>query len=130
MVEKLWLGKLLQRLPSIISRIYALFFINLGWVIFAYDNLGKLGKTISNMFGLGGIDFVNELTMFTVLSYGLFFLIAFVAATPVPKKLWNKLANKVKAMEIVEVVLLFLAMVLSTAFLASDSFNPFLYFRF
>ena len=130
MVEKLWLGKLLQRLPSIISRIYALFFINLGWVIFAYDNLGNLGKTISNMFGLGGIDFVNELTMFTVLSYGLFFLIAFVAATPVPKKLWNKLANKVKVMEIVEVVLLFLAMVLSTAFLASDSFNPFLYFRF
>ncbi|MBQ8412378.1 MAG: MBOAT family protein [Lachnospiraceae bacterium] len=128
--EKLWLGKLLERIPNIFSRIYALFFINLGWVIFAYDDFGKLGSALSNMFGFGGLKFSNELTIFTILSYGVFFLIAFVASTPIPKKLWNKLCDKVKTMEIVEVILLFGVLILSTAFLASDAFNPFLYFRF
>ena len=130
MIEKLGVGKVLDKLPGFISRIYSLFFINLGWVIFAYENFGKLKDTLANMFGFGGIAFVNDLTLFTLLSYGLFFAIAFIAATPMPKKLWNKLAERTKVMDTAEVVLLFIVMLLTTAFLASDAFNPFLYFRF
>ena len=130
MVEKLGFGKVLEKMPSVFSRIYALFFINLGWVIFAYEDLGTLGKVISNMFGFGGIPFSNGLTMFTVLSYILFFVIAFIAATPVPKLIWGKIVDKIKTMEVLEVVLLFFVLLLATAFLASDAFNPFLYFRF
>ncbi len=130
MVEKLWLKTVLDRLPAFLSRLYALFFINLGWVIFAYEDLGRLKDVIANMFGFGDIDFNSDLTMFTIISYGVFFLIAFVASTPVPKKLWNKISDKKKAMATLEIVLLFGVLLLATAFLASDAFNPFLYFRF
>lgn len=130
MAEKMWIGKVLDKTPSILSRLYALFFVNLGWVIFAYDDLGKLKTVFTNMFGFGDLKVINDLTIFTILSYGLFFLIAFIAATPVPKKIWCKMADKTKVMDILEVVFLFGALLLSTAFLASDAFNPFLYFRF
>ncbi len=130
MIEKLFLGKVLEKIPSLLSRIYALFFINLGWVIFAYDDMSKLGQALQNMFGLGGIEVINDLTIFTLISYALFFVIAFIGATPIPKKFMNWLQSKTKAYDLLEVVLLFGAMILATAFLASDAFNPFLYFRF
>ncbi|MBE5944082.1 MAG: MBOAT family protein [Lachnospiraceae bacterium] len=130
MAEKLFLGKLLEKIPTVFSRIYALFFINLGWVIFAYDDIGKLGTALKNMFGMNGLSLCNQLTIFTLLSYGVFFVIAFIGSTPLPKKFMNYISTKTKIYDGIEVVLLLVVMMLSTAFLASDAFNPFLYFRF
>lgn len=130
MAEKLWLTKKLEKLPVVISRIYALFFINLGWVIFAYEDLAKLGNTLLNMFGLNGLKFTSDLTIFNIISYGLFFVAAFMASTPLPKKIWKRLSLKSKITDVAEVIILLGILVLSTAFLASDAFNPFLYFRF
>ena len=130
MIEKLWLGKILDKGPTFISRIYALFFINIGWVIFAYEDLGMLKNALMNMFGMGNIPLFNSMTAFILVSYGLFFAIAFLASTPLPKKIYEKLAVKTKAMDIIQVVMLFVVLLISTAFLASDAFNPFLYFRF
>lgn len=130
MAEKLFLGKLLEKIPTVFSRIYALFFINLGWVIFAYDDIGKLGTALKNMFGMNGLSLCNQLTIFTLLSYGVFFVIAFIGSTPLPKKFMNYISTKTKVYDGIEVVLLLVVMILSTAFLASDAFNPFLYFRF
>jgi len=62
-------------------------------------------------------------------------IIAFVAATPFPKKLVAKLMDKVSnksevASGLIESVVLIGMTVLSVAFLAGEAFNPFLYFRF
>ncbi len=129
MIEKLGLKKILDRIPPFFARIYALFFINLGWVIFAYEDIGKLGRVIGDMFGFGGLGIINDAAKFNIVSYGLFFLIAFIGATPIPAKLWKKSeSNRVK--NGLEIVLVFIVLLLSTAFLASNAFNPFLYFRF
>ncbi len=134
-IEKLLLMKWLEKLPNLISHIYSLFFINFGWVIFAYDDFGELRKAVKNMFGLGGLSFSNGYTAYILLSYGIFLVIAFIAATPYPKELASKLIRKLDEKKaavsgIVEVVFLLCVMLLSTAFLASEAFNPFLYFRF
>ena len=130
-VEKNILGKLLQKIPAVFSHLYALFFINLGWVIFAYDNLSDLGTVLKNMFGLGGIPLCNQGTMFYIVNYGIFFLIAFVAATPLPKNIVKKLPIKKEiTASILETTYFFVILLISTAFLASEAFNPFLYFRF
>ena len=134
-IEKLLLMKWLEKIPKFISHIYSLFFINFGWVIFAYDDFGELRKAVKNMFGLGGLSFTNGYTAYILLSYGIFFVIAFIAATPYPKELASKLIRKLGEKKeavsgIVEAVFLLCVMLLSTAFLASEAFNPFLYFRF
>lgn len=129
MMEKLWLKKLLDRLPAVLGRIYALFFINLGWVIFEYEDIKKLGRVLSDMFGFGGLSLINNAARFNLASYGLFFLAAFIAATPKPAELWNRSENS-RLKSCTEIILLFAVLLLSTAFLASNAFNPFLYFRF
>ena len=134
-IEKLLLMKWLEKIPKFISHIYSLFFINFGWVIFAYDDFGELRKAVKNMFGLGDLAFSNGYTAYILLSYGIFLVIAFIAATPYPKELASKLIRKLDEKKeavsgIVEAVFLLCVMLLSTAFLASEAFNPFLYFRF
>ncbi len=136
-IEKNWLGKWLEKIPRFFSHIYALFFVNLGWVIFAYDELSVLGNAIKNMFGLNGLALTNTATMFYIASYGIFFIIAFIAATPYPKKIagmfMKKLSGKKKTewvAGILESLVLLGVAILSVAFLAGEAFNPFLYFRF
>lgn len=132
MLEKLFLLEWLKKAPGIIARLYSLFFINLGWVIFAYDKLPALKGAVFNMFGGSGLAFSNDLTIYYLLSFGLFFIIAFVGATPVPKMLAAKFLNHKKEGLVTgfHAVFILCVLLLSTAFLASEAFNPFLYFRF
>lgn len=131
MIEKMGLLKRLEKIPAALSHLYALFFINLGWVIFAYDELPALGAALKNMFGMGGLPLANQGTWYCLISYGLFLLIAFAAATSLPKKLAEKLLAKNAVLTgVLEVIFLFAVFLLATAFLASEAFNPFLYFRF
>lgn len=135
MIEKTWLLKKLEKAPKFLSHLYALFFINFGWVIFAYDKWGALKSAVKNMFGFGGLTVFNRYTAYMLLSYGLFLIIAFVAATPYPRLLAGKFITKIEDKKssiagVVEGVFIICVMLLSTAFLASEAFNPFLYFRF
>lgn len=135
MIEKTWLLKKLEKAPKFLSHLYALFFINFGWVIFAYDKWEALKSAVKNMFGFGGLTVFNRYTAYMLLSYGLFLIIAFVAATPYPRLLAGKFITKIEDKKssiagVVEGVFIICVMLLSTAFLASEAFNPFLYFRF
>ena len=52
-----------------------------------------------------------------------------LGSTPLAKKVWEK-GKDAKLMPLLEAVLCLAALVLCTASLVSDSYNPFLYFRF
>lgn len=132
MLEKLFLLEWLKKAPAVLARLYSLFFINFGWVIFAYDKMPALKNAVLNMFGGSGLTFSNDLTIYYLISFGLFFVIAFVAATPLPKRLAAKLLSHKNEGVVtgLNAVFILCVLVLSTAFLASEAFNPFLYFRF
>ncbi|MDE5965980.1 MAG: MBOAT family protein [Lachnospiraceae bacterium] len=133
MIEKLFLLKRLSKCPSWMQHVYTLFFVNLSWVIFSYDSLGTLQNALKNMFGFGGLPFYNTMTGYYMLAYLTIFIILILASTPYPKQLYGKwvLADKKEiASSVLQAVLAFFVLFLSTACLASDSFNPFLYFRF
>lgn len=136
MLEKAGFLKLLQKLPAALQHIYALFFINLSWVIFSYDNLSMLGTVLKRMFGLDGIPLWSSNTGYYWLSYLVVLLIMGIAATPYPKRWLQWLAGRIsdKILPVVtvlaEVIGILLIMLMATGSLASDAFNPFLYFRF
>jgi len=58
-----------------------------------------------------------------------FFAIAALGATPLPRHLYRRLSNG-RAGGTISLLLPLAALVLSLAYLADASFNPFLYFRF
>lgn len=133
MLEKNVYGKALEHLPKIVRHLYALLLINFGWVIFSYDKLIDLFAALKNMMGLNGIPLANQYTAFYLLSYGLFLLIAIVCSTPLFKNFYDGLVSKKensKILIVAEVFFVLLILTLAVSSLASDSFNPFLYFRF
>ena len=48
--EKFVLLKVLDKIPSVFSHLYALFFIVLGWVIFDFTDMSAMGQYIVSMF--------------------------------------------------------------------------------
>lgn len=131
-LEKMVLLKVLNRIPSILSHLYALFFIWIGWVIFAIEDFSKIGGFLRAMFG-GGAGFADTSTWYMLSNYGLILCILIMACTNVPKQMaerfflsakWKGLGMAASSIFIVTVFLL------SVAYLVDASYNPFLYFRF
>ena len=137
MLERSFLKKWLEKIP-VLSNLYLLLVVCLGWVIFRFTNL-ELGFTlVKSLFGLNG----NPLTGFEAeiqfQSHAWLLLAAAVASTPLLHMLKQRLETWVWKRDalskvwdtvlygIVPVVLL----LASTANLVGDSYNPFIYFQF
>lgn len=128
MMEKLFLGRLLAR-SRVLSHVYLLFFVMVGFVIFNADGTAGMLADLSGLFGFTELPLCTPETLYYLKGYALTLLIAILGATPLPKRLWASWEHT-KAMSLFEPLTLGLLLLLSTAFLVDGSFNPFLYFRF
>ncbi len=128
-LEKLFLLKFLEKLPKILRHLYALFFILISWVIFAFEDLKKVGEYLTGMFCLK--NFCNEEALYYLQNYALLLLLGAICSIPIWKK-WKEKKREKKngAIEVMTALGYITIFLLSTASLVTDSFNPFLYFRF
>ena len=140
MIEKLFLGKWLEKLPSIFSRIYVIFFILISWIIFdagmgagITGNLTIAFERIKMMLGFGNIPLVTADTLYYLRSYLVMFIIAIIASTPLVKILVNKIKENNIGRKIINVltpITCGVLLIVVTAFLVDGSFSPFIYFSF
>ena len=130
--EKLFLLKGLKKAPKFIGHIYALILIVIGWGIFAFEDFGKLSQNFKNMFGISGIDFINHQTLSWLAAYAVTFAVLIVTSTPLIKKIGGAVQKAAPAVYscVLQPLMVGAILILSTAYLAGNSFNPFLYFRF
>ena len=130
LAEKYILGRHLEKIPSVFRHIYCMFFVMLGWNLFAFDDLMRGIAFIKALFGVYGL--INRETIY--LLYNNLFILTFCATgcTKLPQRLAKLFCTAQK--EILPVVLknVFYAalFILSVAWLVDAAFNPFLYFRF
>lgn len=132
-IEKLFLGKILDKLPKIIQRIYVLFIVMISFIIFNANNMEEAIQNIIGLFGANGEIFANKYTLYYLKSYLIIFIIAIIGATPFIKRTIEKIKeNQVmrKIINLFEPVVLIVLLLVVTAYLVDNSFNPFLYFRF
>lgn len=128
--EKLFLGKLLEKLPGFICHVYTMFFVIVSWVIFSWGDCADGVGYLKTMFGMGGIAF-DQTSIYLLLSFAVLLLIAVIGSTSFPLRLWNKLKEKSSAAAFaLSGIGIFTVLVLSIACLVNSSYNPFLYFRF
>ncbi|MCI8828144.1 MAG: MBOAT family protein [Ruminiclostridium sp.] len=126
LVEKLVLGRYLRKAPALIQHLYTMVIVIIGWVFFASPNLSIALSYLGVMFSL------NPGTTGTMTLVGPWIgmaILGILASTPLAKGLWERFQDR-KVMPLVEAVLCLAALLLCTASLVSDSYNPFLYFRF
>lgn len=131
-LEKLFLLKALKKLPSFLPHLYALFFVALGWVLFYFaDDVGGFPAMLGFLPRLFRGPLVTSDDLSAVLSSLPLLAAAAVASTPLIRRVYRALRKKrVKGLFIVEAAAVAAVLLLSTASLAADSYNPFLYFKF
>ena len=127
-IEKLWLGKVLEKLPAFVNHIYVLFIVVLSFVVFNAAGLKGVVSDLGGLFGAGGIPLVSSEAVYYLRSYAVAIAAAIIGATPIPKLLYNKLTEAPKV--VLEPLATGVLLILSTALIINGSFNPFLYFRF
>ena len=132
-IEKIFLNKFMEKLPSFIRRIYVLFIVMILFVIFNADNMSEALINIKGLFGMNGEVFINDYTLHYLKSYLPILIIAIFGATPFIKTLIDKLRkNKYlnNIINILEPILIVIILFVVTSYLIDNSYNPFLYFRF
>jgi len=132
-LEKLFVGKLLKKLPRLLRHIYTLTLVFFSFVLFYIESLPAMVSHLFGMLGVGGLPLANVESLYSLKSYALLLIIACIGATPLMKNGINTLAQKKPAGTILAVltpVFYGVLLLVSTAYLVDASFNPFLYFRF
>ncbi|MBQ3064278.1 MAG: MBOAT family protein [Clostridia bacterium] len=132
LLEKFLLAKKLTRLPIGARRTLTFLGVLFGWLLFLPDgssaalSLTSLPRLLGGLIGLFG--FAEGADLFHLLRHIPFFALAFFGATPLPKRLYQKIREQLPTFATVALPLAVFC--LSLCYLASDSFTPFLYFRF
>lgn len=136
-LERFFLKKWLDRVP-VVSNLYLLLVVCLGWVVFRFSDLSLGWALIRSLFGGNGNAFIDFGTQVEVESNLYLLLAAALASTPLAWNLRRKLeiyANGHGALKTVWDVVFYAAipvvlLLLSTACLVGNSYNPFIYFQF
>ena len=131
-IEKSFLLKRLEKAPKAVGHIYALFFILLGWLIFSADRgAGEFILLSKNLFGFGGSAFFGSSFAYDLLRNFPFLILMTLGATPLPKRTAERFSTKTpRVFSAVRNILCLASIILSTAYIVSADYNPFLYFRF
>ncbi|MFF2091492.1 MBOAT family O-acyltransferase [Paenibacillus sp. NPDC058174] len=122
--EKMFLLKLLQRLPRWVRHVYALLLILIGWVFFAFEELPSIGHYLQAMVGSNGQPAWDDATLYLLYTNAILLVILIIASMP---KRRFRLADK---LPVLKLGWHFALLLLSIAYLVDATFNPFLYFRF
>ena len=111
-----------------LQHIYCIFIFVLGWVMFRAENMTYAIKYLSNMFGLINphsevynlIYYIDRIEVIT-------FVVAIICCMPIFR---NMIYIKIKWQKSIVNIWLVVMFVLSTAQIAANTYNPFIYFRF
>ena len=137
-IEKFFMLKYMERMPKVLVHGYVLLASVISFVIFDAANMASAFAYIGAMFGFGGLPLVSVETLYYLRSYAILLILALIGATPLVKSIANRIMTAQwtestlgtvlsTALELLVLIVLF---VVSTAYLVDGSFNPFLYFRF
>lgn len=127
MLEKDVLSKVLSKLPAAVGTVYTLFFVCIGWVLFASDTLTEAYGYVKVMFGMGNAGIFTPIFLYDLMSNKVLLLLAAVAATPYPAMWGRRFLQKSPAYATIPVAVV---LILCVAYLVDSAYNPFLYFRF
>jgi alginate O-acetyltransferase complex protein AlgI len=141
-VERTGFGAALEKVPRPLRHGYALFVVMMGWVLFRANTFPEAANYFAALFGMGHPAHIQPLARYA----GNEAIWALCLGTVFSALQWNKVKNycaqlagklpdKPQAIlinigTIVEILLILALLLISAAWLAGGTYNPFIYFRF
>lgn len=138
MLERAFLGKVLVKLNVVVQHMYALIIVVIGWVFFRADSLDHALEYLQTMFYINEVNLWGADASLYITENNILLVTAIIAATPVFKYVTSKLRLLSSkggivvpvALSTVKMVFYLIILMISVSFMVSNSFNPFIYFRF
>lgn len=138
-LEKLFLGKRLEKAPKALSWLYTFVLVVLGWVLFdavpagtmrLSEAFGAVFSYIGAMFGTNGV-LMDNFGIYSLVNYGTTFAVCIFACTNSFKMICGKIKeNAPKWIMYGYPIGAAAIMLASIAFITTSSYHPFLYFNF
>lgn len=128
-IEKFLTGKLLERLPKLVGIILTNFIVMISFILFNGDNITDILDKILGLFGVNNTVLVNAESIYFLKSYLIVIIMGIIGVTPLLRNVVKKVKDS-KIICFIEPVFLLAMLIICTSYIISDSFSPFLYFRF
>jgi alginate O-acetyltransferase complex protein AlgI len=131
-LEKFLLLKIFKKIPTFLQHTWVIFVILLSWVIFSFEDENKMLAYAKSVFSCNDQNlFFSKDALNIFISYLPLLIICVISSTPFGSNIFKKMKkNNFKLCSIVELALILISLILCTSSLLSQSYNPFLYFRF
>ncbi|WP_440977739.1 MBOAT family O-acyltransferase [Sedimentibacter sp. LTW-03] len=135
LLERKFLYKVLNKIPTFLSHIYLMLIVIIGWVFFYFIDITRAIQFIGVLFGYGNnplYDVKFEMEFFNNI---VFLIFAIILSTPAFSKLFKRICdmlaiNNYNPSKLMVVAFNALILIVSTILLIGQTYNPFLYFRF
>ncbi len=121
---------------AFMKHFYALMVVNAGWVVFRADDLYQAGRFFMNMLGLNHNGIYSELAVMLIRENWFFLLLGILFSMPIARSM-NQILYQKKESKRIHVVYTILypftllgVLLVSVCYLASGTYNPFIYFNF
>lgn len=128
-LEKFVWGKGLEKLPRIVKHIYTMIIIIIGWVFFFSPKLGNALSYLGVMFGVSSGGVADHAVVYVVISNWLLWILLIMVSTKLMKRIADRIGGRGFGRLWIDAAYIIL-FVISVSYLITDTFNPFLYFRF
>lgn len=130
-IEKFVIGNRLEKIPGLFRHFYTLLFVMIGWVFFFSPTLGSAWKYLGVMFGIGAKTVADSMGIYLLVTNLILFLIAAAGSTAKVHEIFTSIVyGGHKARAVFACTVYGGMFLLSVAYLVTETYNPFLYFRF
>ena len=132
LIERTIGNKNMRKMPKAVAHIYNTIVVVVGFGIFYFTDLGKLGTFLGNLVGLNGNSFTDKISTQNMTANAWLFIVSVVLCMPVIPALKKKLESKnlYLATSVGQTVLNVAVFALSSILLVNATNNPFIYWQF
>ena len=114
---------------------YTLMVVNAAWVVFRANDLYQAGRFFMNMLGLNNNGFYSDTAVMLFRENWVFFVLGIVFSTPIARNMNEMFYEKPgtvvnKIYTALYPVVMLVIFIISVCYLASGTYNPFIYFNF
>ncbi|MFT3868119.1 MAG: MBOAT family protein [Nibricoccus sp.] len=141
-IERLGVGAAVERLPRPLRHVYLIAVVMVGWLIFRADSVAHIQSMLTNLVGLNHSETTQPLARYLTKQVTFALITGAIFSTPfwsgfktLLVRVCGKLPEKpqtafVQVGAYAELLLIVLLLAVSSAWMAGNTYNPFIYYRF
>jgi alginate O-acetyltransferase complex protein AlgI len=127
-LEKYVLKDVLERVPMPLRHIGTIIVVMIGWVFFSCENIGQVSDFLGALVGFGNGSFLDNRAKYLLSENTFMIFVMGLSAVGVFDLISTR--EETRAYKILKCGMYFIVFILSIMYLVSETYNPFLYFRF